>query len=443
MLKLRLLVGMLGASAALFAVSTGPPIKRTGAEVDGGLNCTACHRTFAVNSGAGRVTVDAVRYYPGRKQIVKVTVDDPAGQKWGFQLTARLKSDLTKQAGSFTVNTLTRVRCDPTGADATGDLGCGGALEFAEHNREATRPGTAGPHVFEVEWTPPGRNMGDVVFYAAGNAANNDSTNQGDHIYTTSATVSAAGCGDYGRPAISGVSDAAGGRPVISSNSIVSIYGSGFAGSGDKYGARRGDLLDGKVPTDLACVAVEVDGKRAPVFYVQDNQINIQAPWLMGSGPVSVKVTTGNDNSSASFVVNQQAFSPALFTFNGTSAAARNASTNYSIVAQPTVVPGGAPAKPDDVVVLYGTGFGFTDPVWQPGEFVDTQSPIKGDLSMTLGGVTLDKANILYSGLSADAPGFYQFNIKLPASVPDGDVPVVISVGGVATQSGVTIPVKR
>lgn len=443
MLKLRLSIGLLGLSAVSFAVSTGPPIKRTGAEVDGGLNCTACHRTYAVNSGPGKVTIDAVRYYPGRKQVVKVTVDDPAGQRWGFQLTARLKSDLTRQAGSFTADALTRVRCDPTGADAAGDLGCGGALEFAEHNRDATRPGTAGPRVFEVEWTPPGRNAGDIVFYAAGNAANNDSTNAGDRIYTTSATVSPADCEDNGAVRVSGVSDAAGGRATISSNAIVSIYGSGFAGSLDRYGARRGDLVDGKVATDLACVAVEVDGKRVPIYYVQGNQINAQAPWLQGSGPVSVKVINGKGNSSAAFTVNQQNYSPGVFTFNGSSVAARNASNNYSIVAQPSAIPGGGPAKPGDVVVVYGTGFGFTEPIWQPGEFADGQAPIKGDVRVTVGGVTLDKADVLYAGLSPDAPGFYQFNIRIPASAPDGDVPLSISVDGVAAQSGVTIPVKR
>ena len=84
--------------------------------------------------------------------------------------------------------------------------------------------------------------------------------------------------------------DAAAGKALISSNTIISLYGSSFADSRDKYGARKTDLVEGKVPTQLACVAVEGDGKRAPVFYVQNNQINAQAPFLLGGGPVEVRV---------------------------------------------------------------------------------------------------------------------------------------------------------
>ncbi len=60
-----------------------------------------------------------------------------------------------------------------------------------------------------------------------------------------------------------------------------------------------------------------------------------------------------------------------------------------------------------------------------------------------LGGVTIPKENVLYAGLSPDAPGFYQFNIRIPESVPDGDVPLMMSVGGADTQAGTTLPVKR
>src|ERR1700716_3580591 len=101
--------------ATLAAFSTGPPPRRTGAMVDGGLNCTACHQTFApANSDPrGSVTIAASGYVPGQKQTVKVTVAHPEAQRFGFQLTARRVSDETKEAGTFTVVPDTiRVRCD-------------------------------------------------------------------------------------------------------------------------------------------------------------------------------------------------------------------------------------------------------------------------------------------------------------------------------------------
>ena len=83
--------------------STGPPIKRTGAVVDGGLTCTACHRTFApANSDPrGSVRIDAGNYAPGVKQTIRVTVFHPEAQRWGFELTARMVNDETKAAGEF------------------------------------------------------------------------------------------------------------------------------------------------------------------------------------------------------------------------------------------------------------------------------------------------------------------------------------------------------
>ena len=53
-------------------------------------------------------------------------------------------------------------------------------------------------------------------------------------------------------------------------------------------------------------------------------------------------------------------------------------------------------------------------------------------VSISFGGVTLDPSDILYVGVSQFA-GLYQVNLKVPGNVPDGDQPLVITVGGVAS----------
>ena len=103
---------------AAYGRSAGPPVGHTGAAVDGGQSCTQCHRTFALNSGAGKVSISTVSYTPGTKQNITVTVEDPDARRWGFQLTARLRSDDSKQAGTFTVTGNVRVRCLPDDRDA-------------------------------------------------------------------------------------------------------------------------------------------------------------------------------------------------------------------------------------------------------------------------------------------------------------------------------------
>jgi hypothetical protein len=52
-----------------------------------------------------------------------------------------------------------------------------------------TYPGTAGPTQWYFDWTVPAVPPTEVIFYAAGNAANNNGTNSGDYIYTTSFTA--------------------------------------------------------------------------------------------------------------------------------------------------------------------------------------------------------------------------------------------------------------
>src|SRR5438045_3551461 len=102
-MRRRLLILLGITPLSLMGFSTGPPLRRTGAPVDGGTNCTACHRTFApANSDPrGSLRIDVSSYTPGVKQSIQVTVAHPEAMRWGFQLTARLASDETKPAGDF------------------------------------------------------------------------------------------------------------------------------------------------------------------------------------------------------------------------------------------------------------------------------------------------------------------------------------------------------
>jgi hypothetical protein len=63
-------------------------------------------------------------------------------------------------------------------------------VQFIEHTLAGTRPGTTGSATFEFDWTPPATNSGNVVLYAAGNAANGDGNVTGDHIYNASVELS-------------------------------------------------------------------------------------------------------------------------------------------------------------------------------------------------------------------------------------------------------------
>ena len=93
---------------------------------------------------------------------------------------------------------------------------------------------------------------------------------------------------------------------------------------------------------------------------------------------------------------------------------------------------------------MYGTGFGATQPASQPGDIPTAAAPLTRPVAVTIGGTLLPAADVYYAGLSPQSiSGLYQFNVRVPQSAPDGDVPVTITVDGQSTQTGATIPVQK
>jgi hypothetical protein len=136
-------------------------------------------------------------YTPGSRQHLVVTVSDPQQQRWGFELTVRQASDSTAQAGTFTPGPdgFTQVACADTAFQNASHGPCDSSLplQYIEHTSVGTRPGQTGSATFEFDWTPPMTNVGNIVIYVAGNAANGNRLPTGDHIYTKTYTLTSAG----------------------------------------------------------------------------------------------------------------------------------------------------------------------------------------------------------------------------------------------------------
>ena len=110
-----------------------------------------------------------------------------------------------------------------------------------------------------------------------------------------------------------------------------------------------------------------------------------------------------------------------------------------SLIGEPGLVPGLAmpSVKPGEVITIYGTGFGGTNPPISPANVVSQPAPLAHTVTVHIGNRTAD---LSYVGLIG--PGLYQLNITVP-DVPDADQLVVAEVGGFPSQSGVVIPVRR
>ena len=150
-------------------------------------------------------------------------------------------------------------------------------------------------------------------------------------------------------------------------------------------------------------------------------------------------VVTNNGLTSGTASVQVQANAPSLFLINSDKYVAATHSDNKSLIGPTTLIANTTtPAKPGETVVLYGNGFGQTVPAVTNGQIVTTAAPLAGTATVTVNNTS---ATVVFSGLVA--PGLYQFNVVLPATLPDGDVPVVVGIGGVTSPSGALITIKN
>jgi uncharacterized protein (TIGR03437 family) len=237
-------------------------------------------------------------------------------------------------------------------------------------------------------------------------------------------------------PAITDVLDGASYLPGIQAGSWVSIFGYGLANVADPGVSGLGAALaNGILPTVIMRVSVTINGKSAFVAYISREQINVLAPDDTAQGPVSVVVT--NDNEiSAPFTAQLQPAAPGMFQLGATSYAIATRYPDYAVIGNPAVVPGTVPAKPGDILTLWCTGLGPTQPPATAGKVVTASAQTSSPVTVTVGNTAV---NVLWAGTSSNYFGLYQINIQLPQSIGSGDQPVVATVAGFQSPTAVNL----
>ena len=234
----------------------------------------------------------------------------------------------------------------------------------------------------------------------------------------------------------------------ISPNAIISVFGHEFAGTRTLNPVID---ADGGIAVNLAATCLQIGGKRAPLFVVTPGQINAQVPHDLAPGEAALTVTRGcgtaNEQRSAAASATVAAVSPAFFNL------VNNADGRNPLVALHGGGPdlagatdlGAAftPAEPGEFVTLYGTGFGPTEPAIAAGRIPGAAANLTNAVAFTVGGIAVPAQDVLYAGASPCCAGLYQFTVRLPADVPDGDATVTATVQGVSTPEGPYLTVRR
>lgn len=229
-----------------------------------------------------------------------------------------------------------------------------------------------------------------------------------------------------------GVVSAASYEAGVSPQGFVSIFGQNLATT--TRAVADSDLINGSLPTTLGGTSVQINNKAAFLYYISPSQLNVQAPADDSVGSVPVSVTTAS-GTSASSSVNMQTLLPGFFLISGYVAAVR--SDGVIVTGTASTASGTTQAaKPGDVLQLYGTGFGPTEPAVAPGLVFEGSYPLTSSVSVTIGGMD---APVSYAGLVAT--GLYQLNVTIP-NLGDGDHEVIATVGGVGSPAGPLLKVQ-
>jgi endo-1,4-beta-xylanase len=207
--------------------------------------------------------------------------------------------------------------------------------------------------------------------------------------------------------------------PVISATGLVNAasYAGAPVAPGEivvLFGASYG-------PAELAASGARLlfDGVPAPILYARVGQVGAVVPFeTAGKSSVAMQYEY---NGVASNVVSVPivAAAPGVFTLDSSGrgpGAVLNAST-YAVISKDNS------ARRGDYLAIFGTGLGDAAKV-----------------SVTIGGVD---SPVLYAG---QAPGLVagaaQINVQVPAGVAPGPQAIVVTAGGAASQSGVTVDVQ-
>ncbi len=454
----RLAVLAIGASLPWVAAATesGFPLARTGAFQEKTCQDMGCHSS---TSGSASVAIEVGPYVPGATQPVVVTVFDSGASSWGFQLAARRASNPGLPAGTMeAINQFVAVRCASGGRPPCGP----NELEYATHTSVGTNAGSrSGSQKFSVNWTAPSGDVGDVIFTAAGLGANNDRSGLGDHTATGTAISLFA---PSNRPMLNqgGTVNAADpANPVIAPGSLVTIFGAPLAAPDTFRVISQNDLDErGRIPTELNRLSVEFRNPDSPnifrgrILFVGDKQVNLQAPDfpVVRNQDILVEVVLNpgrgpNEVRSNVITARTESISPALFTFDSSG---RNDAAAVHAPGNPVGADGkfrnrfgaSTPARPGEIVLVFGNGFGRTNPNFTAGEIPDQAAPLVSGATAEIGGrMLMGSGDIGYAGIAPFNAGLYQFNVRIPRDLPPGNHPIFIRSGGVSTQAGVFVAV--
>ncbi len=214
----------------------------------------------------------------------------------------------------------------------------------------------------------------------------------------------------------------------IAPGEVVILYGSGLGPA--ELALYELDSA-GLVPTNLGGTRVLFNGTPAPLLYSWATQVAAVVPYTVTGSNAQVVVQYPGQISAA-LTVPVAASAPGLFTldYSGEGQA-------VAINQDGSINSASHPAPQGSLVTLFITGAGQTSPAGVDGLPASEPPPVPNlPVTVTIGGQT---AQIESVGGTAGLVGVIEVHSRIPSGIQSGSVPVIVQVGNVPSQSGVTI----
>ena len=197
------------------------------------------------------------------------------------------------------------------------------------------------------------------------------------------------------------------------------------------------------LPQTLAGVSLLVNGVPAPLLAVTPWQVNAQLPSDLPQGPAAFQFRFADGTSPAAGAADVQSLAPAIFLLPPV---ATPCPTGTVCISDPFVATTAAvfhgnsavpvdqahPAAAGEVLVIYGTGLGTTNPFLPAGLPAPSSPPARTTAPpQVLFGTAL--AQVTFAGLTPGLAGVYQVNAVVPAGLRSGAQNLQWKIGTIAS----------
>jgi len=214
---------------------------------------------------------------------------------------------------------------------------------------------------------------------------------------------------------------------ALSPGTIVESYGSGLASGSGSTGAPP-------IPVTFSGTQMLVGGLAAPLFYLSTGQLDVQVPAELAPNQQYMAVVSANGALTLPVQIDTVPLQPGVAAYADGHVIAQHA--DY------TLINASSPAKPGEVIIIYLLGMGPTNPPVASGAAAPSSEPLARVTAQPT--VTVDgrKAGVAFAGLTPGYSGLYQIDFTVPSGANSGDLDLIVSQNGIASNT-TKLPVAK